>query len=161
MGKANIKESLNRAVAKVDWRSLCPKATVKHLPLIASDHALQNFHNTGNPQFLLVARIKQVKINLKWWNMNVFGLIQKRLSSLRSEIEQIQRLDSNEVTHSKEQSLQWEYNEWLQREKALWRQKSKVTWLSTPDLNTKFFHVTTTVRRRRNQICFLKSNSRS
>jgi hypothetical protein len=117
MGKANIKERLNRAVTNVDWRSLCPKATVKHLPLIASDHApllinthekdlsgpkpfrfkeawtrddsssmvikkAWNFHNTGNPQFLLAARIKQVKINLKWWNMNVFGLIQKRLSSL-------------------------------------------------------------------------------
>jgi hypothetical protein len=95
----------------VDWRSLCPKATVKHLPLIALDHAplLINTHEEDfsgpNPQFLLAARIKQVKINLKWWNINVFGLIQKRLSSLRSEIEQIQRLDSNGMTHSKEQSL--------------------------------------------------------
>jgi hypothetical protein len=65
------------------------------------------------------------------------------------------------VTHSKEKSLQWEYNECLRREEALWRQKSRVTWLSTPNLNIRFFHVTTTVRRRRNQICFLKSNSGS
>jgi hypothetical protein len=60
---------------------------------------------------------------------------------------------------SKEENLQWEYNESLRREEALWRQKSRVQWLSTPDLNIRFFHITTTVRRRRNQICFLKNES--
>jgi hypothetical protein len=39
MGNANIKERLDRAVANELWRTMCPKATLKHLPMIASDHA--------------------------------------------------------------------------------------------------------------------------
>ena len=58
-----------------------------------------------------------------------------------------------------EQRLQWEYHESLRREEALWCQKSRISWPTTPNLNTRFFHVTTTVRRRRNQICFLKNET--
>jgi hypothetical protein len=39
------------------------------------------------------------------------------------------------MTHSKEQSLQWEFNECLRREEVLWRQKSRVTWLPTLDFS--------------------------
>lgn len=124
MGNANIKERLDRAVANELWRTMCPKATLKHLPMIASDHAplILNSHeedssgpkpflfeeawirdgsssqvikeawgmiHRGNPQFCLFEKIKNVKVKLKWWNKNVFGLIQKRISRLISEIEEV------------------------------------------------------------------------
>uniref|UniRef100_A0A2N9HXB0 Reverse transcriptase domain-containing protein n=1 Tax=Fagus sylvatica TaxID=28930 RepID=A0A2N9HXB0_FAGSY len=91
-------------------------------------------------------------ISLTW-------VLKKRISRIISEIEEVQRLEPNEENISLEQRLQWEYHESLRREEALWRQKSRISWLTTPDLNTRFFHVTTTVRRRRNQICFLKNET--
>ncbi|GLT66683.1 hypothetical protein SLA2020_390370 [Shorea laevis] len=45
----------------------------------------------------------------------------------------------------------------LKREELLWKHKSRVTWLTTKDLNTKFFHLSTIIRRRRNAIEFLKT----
>ena len=43
------------------------------------------------------------------------------------------------------------------REESLWKQKSHTKWLPATDLNTKFFHLSTIVRRRRNAIDFLKN----
>lgn len=47
-------------------------------------------------------------------------------------------------------------NEELQNKEELWRLKSRVTWLTTRDLNTRYFHTSTIIRRRRNAIDFLK-----
>lgn len=40
----------------------------------------------------------------------------------------------------------------LLQEEVLWMQKSPVDWLRLGDKNTKFFHTTTLVRRRRNRV---------
>ncbi|KAK4433017.1 hypothetical protein Salat_1063900 [Sesamum alatum] len=43
----------------------------------------------------------------------------------------------------------------------LWSQKSRVKWLVHGDNNTKFFHSTTLVRRRKNKISMVKINGAS
>ena len=75
------------------------------------------------------------------------------------KFKEIQGLDAIEENAEKEAKLQWDFNECLKREEALWRQKSRISWLTTPDLNTRFFHVTTIVRRRRNHMSFLKNEA--
>jgi exonuclease III len=196
MGRDNIKERLDRAVANAEWKRLFPKATIKHLPMLSSDHAplVINSHEDipsgpkpyrfeeawtrdnncsmvikkawvdktrSPPQQSLSIRIKNVKVQLKWWNKFVFGSIQSRAIKVKDELERVQALDVTLENGIKEEKFQKEYDECLRREELLWRQKSRVTWLTTSDLNTKFFHITTLVRRRRNQICFLKNNSGS
>lgn len=47
-------------------------------------------------------------------------------------------------------------NEELRKEEVLWRTKSRVMWLTTRDLNTKFFHTSTIIRRWKNSVEFLK-----
>ena len=44
----------------------------------------------------------------------------------------------------------------LLREKSFWKEKSRNSWLSQSDANTKFFHITTLARRKRNRIESLK-----
>jgi hypothetical protein len=44
----------------------------------------------------------------------------------------------------------------LFQEESLWRNKSREVWLTCKDLNTRFFHTSTIIKRRRNAIDFLK-----
>lgn len=44
----------------------------------------------------------------------------------------------------------------LRKEETLWKSKSHVQWLTTSDLNTQFFHISTIIRRCRNDIHTLK-----
>ena len=191
LGRANIKERLDRAAINMEWKCLFPKASVKHLPLLSSDHAPLVINSQDEifcgqkpfrfeeawtrdgsssivvknawvddswctPQFTLVKRFKNMRVKLSWWNKHVFGSIQRRIAIIKEEIEKVQACDPTNENGKKEKHLQWEYSECLRREESLWRQKSRVRWLTTPDLNTKFFHIMTLIKRRRNQICFLK-----
>lgn len=53
--------------------------------------------------------------------------------------------------------LQSLLDEYLHQEEALWKSKSRELWLTGVDLNTKFFHTSTLIRRRRNSITLLQS----
>ena len=55
-----------------------------------------------------------------------------------------------------EASLSAELNEWLEKEELKWKQKSRELCLKEGDQNSKFFHLSTLVRRRRNQIADIK-----
>lgn len=44
----------------------------------------------------------------------------------------------------------------LKQEESVWKQKSRVHWFSQRDGNTRFFHLSTIIRRRRNKIDKLK-----
>jgi hypothetical protein len=48
-------------------------------------------------------------------------------------------------------------DEYLLQEESLWRTKSRELWLTSVDLNTKFFHTSTLIRCRRNSIDILQS----
>ena len=120
-----------------------------------------NDRSGSPPQQSFIKRIKNVKVQLSWWNKFVFGSIQRRLKEVSEELENVQSLDATIKNGLKEARLQKEYDECFRRDEMMWRQKSRVPWFTTPDLNTKSFHITTLVRRRRNQICFLKNGAGS
>ncbi len=190
-GQANIKDRLDRAVTNVGWRSLFPRASVRHLPATSSDHnpILVNTMGEassgpkpfkfkqawtrdgscaevireawakpafGSPQAILIQKQTKTKVRLKWWNKNIFGTIQKRIEELGKAIDDIQAKEPTMANCELEATLQAQYQEFLRREEAIWRQKSRISQLTTPDLNTKFFQVSTIVRRKRNQINLLK-----
>lgn len=56
----------------------------------------------------------------------------------------------------KEKDIRGQLLEELKWEEKLWKIKSRVSWLKTPDLNTKFFRISTIVCHRRNYIDALK-----
>lgn len=57
---------------------------------------------------------------------------------------------------SKHSELMKYYTQLLRCEELLWYQKSRTQWLTEGNLNTKFYHVATLVRRRRNRVAALK-----
>lgn len=73
------------------------------------------------------------------------------------EIDKIQQEPSTLNNLCKEANLEQEYQEWLKREKILWRQKSRDVWLTSSELNTRYFHLSTIIHRRHNLIEFIKT----
>jgi hypothetical protein len=55
-----------------------------------------------------------------------------------------------------EATLCLELEEWMEKEELKWKQKSKELWLREGDRNSRFFHLSTLIRRRSNKILEIK-----
>ena len=71
----------------------------------------------------------------------------------------IQQTSLCSFAFAKESQLKLELDFLLKHEESMWRSKSRETWLTCKDINTKYFHISTLIRRRSNAINFLKSNA--
>ncbi|KAL8159526.1 LOW QUALITY PROTEIN: hypothetical protein V2J09_001063 [Rumex salicifolius] len=99
--------------------------------------------------------LEALRGQLKWWNVHVFGDVNKRKASLISRIAAVQSsiaLDPSDSDICLLNSLSLELDSTLAQEEAIWRQKSKESWLLDGDRNTGFFHASTVTRRRRNRV---------
>lgn len=110
----------------------------------------------GSASFRLTQKIKATTIALRVWNKEVFGNIQNCLKRLYDNIAHVQGLPPSEQSWEAELRLRADLLEMLHRDECLWKQKAKVTWLSTSDLNTHFFHLSTIILRRRKNIEAIK-----
>lgn len=61
----------------------------------------------------------------------------------------IQQAPPSLHSHQTKLDLKFSLDESLKQEEILWRNKSRGTWLVCKDLNTKFFYVSTLIKRRR------------
>lgn len=97
---------------------------------------------------------------LRAWNIDTFGNINKRKSSLQRRLDGVSKaMGGWELTVGLlklERRLKREWTEVLMHEEIMWMQKSHVDWLRFGDQNTRFFHTSTLVRRRRNKIEMLR-----
>ena len=95
------------------------------------------------------------------WNKKAFGNCQERIKTLTLHIQEIQKKEATENNCKIKARLQQELNEWLLRNETLWRQKSREVWLREGDRNSKFFHISTIIQRKKNTIEALKSDQGS
>jgi len=103
-----------------------------------------------------------LQIRLKKWNREVFGDINQRKDRFTTEIKSVQDLLDVVQTDAllrKEEELIKELDVVIEQEEVIWFQKSREKWVLDGDRNTKYFHTSTIIRRRRNRAEMLKNDS--
>jgi hypothetical protein len=102
-----------------------------------------------------IAGLNQVKVDSLIFNSTVFGNIRHRKHLLEKRIKGIQlsleKVDLARLVYL-EHDLQLQYDRILAQEEILWYQKSRDKWIKLGDRNTKFFHATIVMKRKRNKI---------
>lgn len=99
--------------------------------------------------------LRKLAAKLDAWNRDTFGNIFRRKKRNILRLEGVQRALGKYVSERLlylEEKLKEERSLILLQEELLWKQKSRNDWLKEGDGNTKFFHTSTLVRRRRNKI---------
>jgi hypothetical protein len=107
---------------------------------------------TSSASFCLTKKLKHTKKALKYWNKHFFGDIRSKLDYTLQLLDSTQHAPSTDSTLAFELHLKSLISEYLQQEESMWKNKSRELWLTCKDLNTKFFHTSTLIRRRRNAI---------
>lgn len=98
---------------------------------------------------------------LKWWNRKTFGDVLKKKKCIQARIagaEKVLAATPNDFLINLQKSLVAEYLKVLKHEEMLWALKSGVNWIVEGECDTKFFHITTMVRHKRNKILGLNDN---
>lgn len=95
------------------------------------------------------------------WNRSAFGNIfrRKRLLLASCGVRKILAKSNAQRPINLDAKLRKDLDETLKQEEISF-QKSREEWIKSGDLNTKFYHAATMIRRRRNRIEALKNDSR-
>ncbi|KAL8168195.1 hypothetical protein V2J09_009694 [Rumex salicifolius] len=103
----------------------------------------------------LTGSISKLTDTLQVWNRKSFGNIFHRKKKLLARIEGARWKLCNAPSQgliSREQQLCREYDEVLTQEQLLWFQKSRAKFLIEGDRNTRYYHLSTIVRRRASKV---------
>lgn len=99
---------------------------------------------------------------IKEWNSEVFDSINKRKMELTNRLSGTDRANPkviNPYLNQLRKTLWKEYEKTLLQEEILWCQRARHKWLQFGDINTKFFHAFTLVRKKRNKVEDLNDDS--
>ena len=102
----------------------------------------------GSSTFILSKKLKATKSALKVWNSNHFGHIHKKIASTLRQLHCIQQSSPSPTSFVQEATLQKFLDDLLIQEESLWQNKSRELWLTCKDLNIRFFHTSTIIKRR-------------
>ena len=107
------------------------------------------------------AALEKLRKRLRRWNKEVFRDVQRKKEKLMKEIKAVQKVLDRTQTDDlllKEAIMPKEFDTILEQEEMIWFQKSREKLLALGDRNTKKFHTSTIIRRRRNKIESLKTD---
>ncbi|KAL4325308.1 hypothetical protein GQ457_11G022240 [Hibiscus cannabinus] len=144
--RGDLVQWLDRCLCNGKWCEKFALSDVAHLPRLRLDHS---------PLLLTTTPVGKNGLS----NKEMFGHIGRRKAHVLACIKGVElALDRAESPFliKLESNLKNELSEILEQEEGLWYQKSRSTWISQGDRNTKYFHASTMIRRRRNTVSSLE-----
>lgn len=185
-GRALILERLDRGIATTDWLNLFPNSKVFHLSNYSSDHLPILIRVEPKPkrkswqfrveqwwashhEFREICVRAVTDENQSWDQMcssfkkgiRAWELGGKNpnweIKMIEKEMQVLINAVQTDLVRERTAGLQTQYQQYMAAQEAYWLQRSRLNWDLQGDHNTKFFHMTTNVRRRRNRIQALQN----
>ncbi|KAL7200241.1 hypothetical protein ACSBR1_032210 [Camellia fascicularis] len=145
-----------------------PRLVSDHCPLLLMederDWGPKPFSTTvtGCAGFIIVQKLKQLKLELKKWNIEVFGNVSSKLKALEEEMHALDILAEERLLVDSERTrrrvVRGEMWHLLIMVEWIWHQKSRLNWTLNGDKNTRFFQVFANTRQSRNMISSIVVN---
>jgi hypothetical protein len=124
---------------------------------------LNMMKQSWNQDNSMSANLNNVEQGIKRWKFQSIDHILYKKKELMARINGVQR--TMQVEHNSgrlkrlEQKLQNELNDILHKEELMWFQRSRAKWLIDGDRNTRYYHLKTVNRRKKNNITMLKDSN--
>ena len=106
--------------------------------------------------YVLMEKIKALKVKLKAWSKGVFGNVDEQKKSALKKVALWDDIESRRPLSAGEREERMgameEFKKWTIMEEISWRQKSREIWFKEGDRNMGFFHKMANSHRKRNNI---------
>ncbi|GAU49866.1 hypothetical protein TSUD_366220 [Trifolium subterraneum] len=153
-----IEERLDRAMASTSWLQLFPQVRLTNLLASYSDHSPILLQWLGGRENLeVIDRVTRCANKLQRWG-------KKKRIRFKEEIDEcVRRMNELRGNQDEEGSIQYQelserHATLLIQEEGYWKQRAKMHWLQEGDMNTRFFHMSATVRSKKNVTKLIADN---
>jgi hypothetical protein len=130
---------------------------------LLEDNYENMLQSSWNQDEAIINNLNTVMTNIREWKFHTFEQILRQKKEIIGRLNGIQRRIQSGFNHGglgrMEYKFQQELNTILRKEELMWYQRSRAKWLTDGDRNTKYYHLKTVNRRRRNNIVMLKDDN--
>ncbi|KAF9592580.1 hypothetical protein IFM89_016031 [Coptis chinensis] len=110
------------------------------------------------PDHNLIHKLHKTRTDLSVWNKFVFGNIFTNIKAAQKDLDTVLAKPFSTKNYNKAKDIKANLLGWYEKEEDFWKQKSTFDWIKDGGKNTRFYHLSTIYRRRKNKIDKIKDD---